>query len=93
MIVAVVGGFKIVEVLNSIRKPLYPHISCQYFEALGRAENEISHCLLSVVVSVPLREEDDEESDLFSLEYCTLPSRKEIDMYRDVSILDKHREE
>ena len=41
----------------------------------------------------PLRGEDNDESDGFSLEDCTFTSRKEIETYRDVSILDELTEE
>ena len=63
---------------------------------VGR-KTEASHCLLSTEASIPLREEDDDESDEYSLEHCTFPSNKEIETYRDVSILyeltDKQRKE
>ena len=41
---------------------------------------------MSAEASVPLRGEDDDLSDMYSLEDCTFSSRKEIKMYQDVSI-------
>ena len=52
-------------------------------------KTEASHCLLSAEASIPLREEDDDESDEYSLEDCTFPSNKEIETYRDVSISEE----
>ena len=52
-------------------------------------KTEASHCLLSAKASIPLREEDDDESDEYSLEDCTFPSNKEIETYRDVCISDE----
>ena len=51
-------------------------------------KTEASHCLLSTEASIPLREEDDDESDEYSLEDCTFSSNMEIETYRDVSISD-----
>ena len=45
--------------------------------------------MLSAEASIPLREEDDNESDENSLEDCTFPSNKEIETYQDVSISDE----
>ena len=45
--------------------------------------------MLSAEASIPLREEDDNESDEYSLEDCTFPSNKEIETYQDVSISDE----
>ena len=44
-------------------------------------KTEASHCLLSAEASIPLREEDDDENDEYSLEDYTFPSNKEIDTY------------
>ena len=52
-------------------------------------KTEVSHCLLSAKVSIPLKEEDDDESDEYSLEDCTFHSKKEIETYRDISISDE----
>ena len=52
-------------------------------------KTEASHCLLSAKASILLREEDDNESDEYSLEDCTFPSNKEIETYREVSISDE----
>ena len=52
-------------------------------------KTEASHCLLSAEASIPLREEDNDESDEYSLEDCTFPSNKEIETYQDVSISDE----
>ena len=52
-------------------------------------KTEASHCLLSAKASIPLREEDNDESDEYSLEDCTFPSNKEIETYQDVSISDE----
>ena len=49
--------------------------------------------MLSAETSIPLREEDDDESDEYSLEDCTFPSNKEIETYRDVSISDERTDE
>ena len=49
--------------------------------------------MLSAEASIPLREEDDDESDEYSLEDCTFSSKKEIEMYRDVSISDELTDE
>ena len=43
--------------------------------------------------SIPLREEDDDESDEYSLEDCTFPSNKNIETYQDVSISDELTDE
>ena len=56
-------------------------------------KTEASHCLLSAEASMPLSEDDDEESDEYSLEDCTFPSNKEIETYRDVSIPDQLTDE
>ena len=56
-------------------------------------KTEASHCLLSAEESIPLREDDDDESDEYSLEDCTFPSNKEIETYRDVSISDELTDE
>ena len=56
-------------------------------------KTEASHCLLSAEASILLREEDDDKSDEYSLEYCTFPSNKEIETYRDVSISYKLTDE
>ena len=50
------------------------------------SEAKVSQCLLPAKASIPLREEDDDEIDEYSLEDCTFPSKKEIETYRDVSI-------
>ena len=42
---------------------------------------------------MPLSEDDDDESDEYSLEDCTFPSNKEIETYRDVSISDELTDE
>ena len=52
-------------------------------------KTEASHCLLSAVASIPLREEEDDESDEYSLEDCTFPSNKEIETNRDLCISDE----
>ena len=52
-------------------------------------KTEASHCLLSAKASILLREEDEDESDEYSLEDCAFPSNKEIETYRDVSISDE----
>ena len=49
--------------------------------------------MLSAEASIPLREEDEDESDEYSLEDCTFPSNKEIETYRDVSISDELTDE
>ena len=56
-------------------------------------KTESSHCLFTAEASIPLREEDDDESDEYSLEDCTFPSNKEIETYRDVSISDELTDE
>ena len=56
-------------------------------------KTEASHCLLSAEASMPLSEDDDDESDEYSLEDCTFPSYKEIEKYRDVSISDELTDE
>ena len=63
------------------------------FRLYVERKTEASHCLLSAEASIPLREEDGGESDEYSLEDCTFPSNKEIEMYRDVSISDKLTDE
>ena len=42
-------------------------------------KTEISHCLLSTKARVPLTDEDNDESEEYSLEDCTFPSRKEVE--------------
>ena len=54
---------------------------------------EASHCLLSAEASIPLREDDDDESDEYSLEDCTFSSNKEIETYPDVSLSDELTDE
>ena len=56
-------------------------------------KTEASHCLLSPEASIPLREEDDDASDEYSLEDCTFPSNMEIETYRDVSISNELTDE
>ena len=85
------GPFEIVDVLvrvdyrvnvNSYIHTYHANILRLYVER----KNEVSHCLLSAKASIPLREEDDDESVTYSLEDCTFPSKKKIETYRDVSI-------
>ena len=83
------GPFEIVEVLNGYIHTYHANILRLYVER----KTEASHCLLSAEASIPLREEDDDESDEYSLEDCTFPSNKEIKTYRDVSISDELTEE
>ena len=88
------GRFKIVEVLNRFDFPVnvngYIHTyHANILRLYVEQKTEASHCLLSAEASIPLREEDDDESDEYSLEDCTFPSNKEIETYRDVSISDK----
>ena len=56
-------------------------------------KTEASHCLLSAEASMLLSQDDDDESDEYSLEDCTFPSNKEIETYRDVSISDELTDE
>ena len=56
-------------------------------------KTEVSYCLLSTEASIPLREEDDDESDEYSLEDCQFPCKKEIETYPDVSISDERTDE
>ena len=49
--------------------------------------------MLSAKASIQLREEDNDESDEYSLEDCTFPFKKEIEMYQDVSISDELTDE
>ena len=83
--------FEIVEVLNHVDYHLNVngYITTYHANILRlyvEQKTEASHCLLSAEVSIPLREEDDDESDEYSLENCTFPSKKEIETYQDVSI-------
>ena len=56
-------------------------------------KTEASHCLLSAEARIPLREEDDDEIDEYSLKDCTFPSNKEIETYRDASISEELTDE
>ena len=96
------GPFEIVEVLNRVdyRVMINGYIHTYHANILRlyvEQKTEVSHCLLSAKASIPLREEDDDESDEYSLKDCTIPSKKEIETYRDVSIseelMDKQRNE
>ena len=92
------GPFKIVEVLNRVDYRVnvngYIHTYHAYILRLYVERKTVaSHCLLSAETSIPLREEDDNESDEYSQEYCTFPSYKEIETYRDVSISDELTDE
>ena len=88
---------EIVEVLNHVdyRVNVNGYIHTYHANILRlyvKRKTELSHCLLSAEVSIPLRE-DDNESDEYSLEDCTFPFKKAIQTYRDVSISDKLMEE
>ena len=92
------GPFEIEEVLNRVdyRVNVNGYIHTYHANSLrlyGERKTEASHCLLSAEASIPLREEDDNESDEYSLEDCTFPSNKEIGTYRDVTILDELTDE
>ena len=67
------GPFEIVEVLNRIdyRVNINVYIHTYHANILRlyvERKTEASHCLLSAEVSSPLREEDDNESDEYSVE-------------------------
>ena len=92
------GPFEIVEVLNRVdyRVNVNGYIHTYHANILRlyvERKTEASHCLLSAEASIPLREDDDDESDEYSLEDCTFPSNKEIETYRDVSISDELTDE
>ena len=92
------GPFEIVEVLNHVdyRVKVNGYIHSYHANILRlyvERKTEASHCLLSAEASIPLREEDNNESDEYSLEDCTFPSKKEIETYRDVSISDELTDE
>ena len=90
------GPFVIVEVLNRVDYRVNGYILTYHANILRlyvERKTEASHCLLSAEASIPLREEDDEESDEYSLEDCIFPSNKAIETYRDVSILDELTDE
>ena len=79
------GPFEIVEVLNRVdyRVNVNGYIHTYHANILRlyvERKTEASHCLLSAEASIPLREDDDDESDEYSLEDCTFPSNKEIEM-------------
>ena len=85
---------KIVEVLNRVNVNSYIlRYHAKILRLYVERKTEASHYLLSAKVSIPLREEDDDESDEYSLEDCTFSSNKEIETYRDVSILDELTDE
>ena len=80
------GPFEIVEVLSRVdyRVKVNGYVDTYHANILRlyvEGKTEVSHCLLSAEASIPLREEDDDESDEYSLEDCTFPSKKEIEMY------------
>ena len=80
------GPFEIVEVLNrdDYRVNVNGYIHTYHANILRlyvEPKTEASHCLLSPQASIPLREENDDESDEYSLEDCTFPSNKEIETY------------
>ena len=92
------GPFEIVEVLNRVdyRVNVNGYIHTYHANILRlyvERKTEASHCLLSAEASMPSSEDDDDESDEYSLEDCTFPSNKEIETYRDVSISDKLTDE
>ena len=96
------GPFEIVEVLNRVdyRVNVNGYIHTYHANILRlyvERKPEASHCLLSAKASIPLRDEDDGESDEYSQEDCTFPFKKEIETYRDVSIsyelTEEHRNE
>ena len=93
------GPFDIVEVLNRVDYGVnvngYIHTyHANILRLYVERKTEASHCLLSTEASIPLREEDDNESDEYSLEDCTFPpSNKEIETYQDVSISDELTDE
>ena len=78
------GPFEIVEMLKRVdyHVNLKGYIHTYHANILRlyvERKTEASHCLLSAKASIPLREEDDDESDEYSLEDCTFPSNKEIE--------------
>ena len=81
------GPYEIVEVLNRVDYRVNVNGYIHTYHA-----NKLRLCL-SEKLKYPLREEDDDESDEYSLEDCTFPSKKEIEMYRDVSISDELMDE
>ena len=88
--------FEIVEVFNRVdyRVNVNGYIYTYHANILMlyvEQNNEASHCLLSAEASIPLRE--DAESDEYSLEDCTFPSKKVIETYGDVSISDELTDE
>ena len=92
------GPFEIVEVLNRVdyRVNVNGYIHTYHANILRlyvERKTEASHCLLSAEASIPLREDDDNESDEYLFEDCTFPSNKEIETYRDVSIPDELTDE
>ena len=92
------GPFEIVEVLNRVdyRVNVNGYIHTYHANILRlyvERKTEASHCLLSAEASMSLSEDDDDESDEYSLEDCTFPSNKEIETYRDVSISDELTDE
>ena len=92
------GPFKIVEVLNLVeyRVNVNGYIHTYHANILRlyvERKTEVSHCLLSAKVSIPLREEDSDESNEYSLKDCTFPSKKEIETYPDVSISEELTDE
>ena len=88
------GPFEIVEVLNLVDYHVnvngYIHTyHANILRLYVERKTEASHCLLLAEVSILLRVEDNDESDEYSLDDCTFPSKKEIETYRDVSISDQ----
>ena len=78
------GPFEIVEVLNRVdyRVNVNGYIHTYHANILRlyvERKTEASHCLLSAEASIPLREDDDDKSDEYSLEDCIFPSNKEIE--------------
>ena len=72
------GPFEIVEVLNCFDYRVNVNGCIHSYHAnilrlYVERKTEASHCLLSAEVSIPLGEENDEESDEYSLEDCTFP--------------------
>ena len=92
------GQFEIVEVLNSVdyRVNVNGYIHTYHANILRfyvERKTEASHCLLSAKASIPLRDEEDNESDENSLEDCTFPFNKKFETYLDVSISDELTDE
>ena len=92
------GLFEIVEVLNRVDYHVIVNGSIHTHHAnilrfYVERKTEVSYCSLSAKASIPLREEDNDESDEYTLEDCIFPSKKEIETYRDVSISDELTDE